>query len=430
VRAIWTALALWAVGCGGRTTTVMVDVSLRAGDPSPPQLLVSVYDVHHALVRDRPTTSSTLPGKLRIDGLPDVAERLRVVMRGGSPLVSDGQAVSTVAGDQATLALVLSSLTKDTDGDGVPDSVDNCPSVANADQTDTDGDGVGDACPAGDGGVDLAPALDGSLDGSPDASMDGAADLASDAARPPDLARDAAMMPPDLAGDMSGIVPSNCPGAGGRVCEGFESGSINTTLWSLTQNGMTVTVDGTHVYRGTKAMHVHADAVPSGGTGGTRQGEIDATLSPTINPMYLRAFVYIDKQVPPGGNLMDVQGGGPSYTGAVLAYGDGTAWLEVLNYNNTGPHFDQVSSPTQAITAGTWMCLEVETISDTGSGGGMNVWFNDSPVGNLSPMGITQLPLYVDAVFGLDFSDPVPAPAVDAWFDEIMIDSARIGCAK
>jgi hypothetical protein len=32
------------------------------------------------------------------------------------------------------------------DGDGVPDSQDNCPSVSNPDQTDTDGDGVGDAC--------------------------------------------------------------------------------------------------------------------------------------------------------------------------------------------------------------------------------------------------------------------------------------------
>jgi acetyltransferase-like isoleucine patch superfamily enzyme len=34
----------------------------------------------------------------------------------------------------------------DTDGDGIPDGSDNCPTVANPNQTDTNGDGFGDAC--------------------------------------------------------------------------------------------------------------------------------------------------------------------------------------------------------------------------------------------------------------------------------------------
>lgn len=34
----------------------------------------------------------------------------------------------------------------DTDGDGVMNSEDNCPEIANADQSDIDGDGIGDAC--------------------------------------------------------------------------------------------------------------------------------------------------------------------------------------------------------------------------------------------------------------------------------------------
>ena len=34
----------------------------------------------------------------------------------------------------------------DTDGDGAPDSADNCPAVANSDQLDSDSDGQGDAC--------------------------------------------------------------------------------------------------------------------------------------------------------------------------------------------------------------------------------------------------------------------------------------------
>jgi len=41
-------------------------------------------------------------------------------------------------------------LVKDTDNDGIEDGTDNCPNVANADQTDSDGDGQGDACDADD----------------------------------------------------------------------------------------------------------------------------------------------------------------------------------------------------------------------------------------------------------------------------------------
>ncbi|MBS0171756.1 MAG: thrombospondin type 3 repeat-containing protein [Nitrospira sp.] len=38
------------------------------------------------------------------------------------------------------------SSTLDSDGDGIPDNIDNCPLTPNPDQADTDGDGVGDAC--------------------------------------------------------------------------------------------------------------------------------------------------------------------------------------------------------------------------------------------------------------------------------------------
>ena len=51
----------------------------------------------------------------------------------------------------------------DYDDDGIADSVDNCPLVANADQSDVDGDGVGDVC-------DLTPCPDADGDGYPDVS--------------------------------------------------------------------------------------------------------------------------------------------------------------------------------------------------------------------------------------------------------------------
>jgi len=41
-RAMVTVLAILAGGCGGPSTTVLVAVGLRTGDPPPAQLLVSV----------------------------------------------------------------------------------------------------------------------------------------------------------------------------------------------------------------------------------------------------------------------------------------------------------------------------------------------------------------------------------------------------
>ncbi len=54
----------------------------------------------------------------------------------------------------------------DSDGDGIPDAIDNCPTVANADQHDEDADGLGDAC-------DPCPYLPGNAD---DSDGDGVGD--------------------------------------------------------------------------------------------------------------------------------------------------------------------------------------------------------------------------------------------------------------
>lgn len=54
----------------------------------------------------------------------------------------------SITGSVATITYTLSvaAPVTDTDGDGVPDSTDNCPAVANPGQADADGDGLGNAC--------------------------------------------------------------------------------------------------------------------------------------------------------------------------------------------------------------------------------------------------------------------------------------------
>ena len=45
-----------------------------------------------------------------------------------------------------TFTISITDVDEDSDGDGINNSIDNCPSVANASQADADGDGIGDAC--------------------------------------------------------------------------------------------------------------------------------------------------------------------------------------------------------------------------------------------------------------------------------------------
>ncbi len=86
-------------------------------------------------------------------------------------IVPDAMADAAVMPDAVADAAVMPDATPDsnldTDGDGVPDSMDNCPTIANPDQANEDGDRFGDAC-------DPCPPI--ADDNPPDSDGDGVAD--------------------------------------------------------------------------------------------------------------------------------------------------------------------------------------------------------------------------------------------------------------
>jgi hypothetical protein len=75
-----------------------------------------------------------------------------------NPSVSGGKLADANA-TSITVHVVAPAIT-DTDGDGVADAADNCPTVANAGQANNDGDAQGDACDADDDNDTVADAGD------------------------------------------------------------------------------------------------------------------------------------------------------------------------------------------------------------------------------------------------------------------------------
>ncbi len=94
-----------------------------------------------------PSNGFTYSGSVALNVQPGDTYGFRLSGRNNDPYYSPARLAGTLLVDEP-----------DTDGDGVKNGDDNCPTVANADQADTDGDLVGDACDTDDDG-------DGVLDG-------------------------------------------------------------------------------------------------------------------------------------------------------------------------------------------------------------------------------------------------------------------------
>jgi hypothetical protein len=96
------------------------------------------------------------------DGITDTIDNCPSVPN-PDQLDADGDGIGDVCDNCPAIANVNQA---DADADGIGDACDNCPAVPNADQLDTDEDGIGDACEvlpilsvnkAGTGGGNVAP---------------------------------------------------------------------------------------------------------------------------------------------------------------------------------------------------------------------------------------------------------------------------------
>jgi hypothetical protein len=104
---------------------------------------------------------STFLGGTQTDDFPSIAvDTLGNAYVTGITNSDDFPTVNPIFPSGGTNTGFLSKISEDTDGDGVLDNSDNCPTIPNPAQIDTDGDGLGNVCDDDDDGDSIFDSVD------------------------------------------------------------------------------------------------------------------------------------------------------------------------------------------------------------------------------------------------------------------------------
>jgi hypothetical protein len=253
-----------------------------------------------------------------------------------------------------------------------------------------------------DGGMDLAPADLAAIDLA--AGDLGAGDLAET--------------------DLAQIV---CP-TGVLLCDGFESGTIDPVIWdqSTTTTVGTVTPDNTRAHRGAWSLHLHTSAITSGGTAIATVGE-NHTFTSAGQTFFVRAYYYFPSGTASTAVATLLDASQTSGAGDDVSLAIDHDALSMYDGFAAGAY---TASTTPLVPLDAWTCVEWEV--DTGTPNQMHAWVNGTQVTQLDLMeATTGTPQIGGLDVGLGIYPPnASTAALDVWLDDVIVDRARIGCAR
>jgi hypothetical protein len=352
-------------GCndGGTEVMFLVDAAAgSAGGSGPVEILL--FDSKHRLA-DHRVDDASLPGAVVVSSLPAPAT-LRVVIRAGSDLVG-ATTFDTKKGQRVQVRLTLARDLADGDSDGIPDSVDDCPGVADPLQEDADGTLPGDAC----------------------------ADL------------------PD--GGSPACLTSYA------LCEDFEAASLDGTRWRTNNDHGASSLDTTEHHGGNQALRSSNDALAMATFGAAAIFETE-TL-PALKDMHIRAFVRVPAGFPGAPTaLIKVQQTADPHHGVTLQLDSGGFSI----YNDL-PATSTFQKPARPFPYDQWFCVEwqIQLGSPTGTS---RVFIDGSEVGELNAAQDTSATGIDQVSFGMVVYAPAAVDARKIWIDDIAIAAAPIGC--
>jgi len=325
--------------------------------------------------------------------------------------------VAAAAGALGVFALAAWACSSSSDGAGIADA--------------GGGPGDGTTAPLPEAAVEAAPPGDDAAPGDAGSAEDAGAETG--APPPGDGGRDFSTDRSTFFGD------SRCADAGLQLCEDFESGKIDTSVWTV--SGTKPAVDTLQHARGTHALHITM-------SGNGQSYLIEKKTFPEPNDTYFgRMFVYFASlPAPPGmtySHWTVIGASGSGVSGEIRVSGQlqngknlwGVGTDNRVDDAGTGDWTtsddDPKGHPT-AVPLNQWLCIEWMHEGDTSE---TQLWWDDvlhpslstSPSvngGNGNPF---ILPQFKQVWVGWDEYQTSTEP-FELWIDEVAIDTRRIGC--
>lgn len=244
-------------------------------------------------------------------------------------------------------------------------------------------------------------------------------------------------------------------GCSGLVCEDFESGSLDAAKWDQVAKGGIVMIEQQRVAHGKYAVQLHAPSGASDDWALLVVKEVPAALKGTTT--FGRAYVYL---APETTASIHIQFAFAGHNGSGSATGPAPfsklRYMEVATHSGTwqlgfdlldlSPLVEEVSYSKTALPTNKWACLEWQFDDRPDA---VTAWIDGAQVGTFDNTNVAYAspgpvpkpgsPLWngtsTDLIggfdtFGFGFHDWHPQKAFDVYYDDVVLDSKRVGCLK
>ena len=241
---------------------------------------------------------------------------------------------------------------------------------------------------------------------------------------------------------------SSCPGL---ICEDFETGSIDPAKWDTSSKGGTVAVQTQQVAHGKYALHLQALASGSDDWATLFAKNVPAALKAATT--FGRASMYFSAgasaslhiQFPFAGSNGTGSGSGPAPLAQLRYLEVGSydgQWQLSMDLHDVTPNIEDSAYAGTKIPTEKWVCVEWELedqperitlwVGGTQAGVFDNMHINYSSDGTKSGgtlyQGKNSGLIGVFDTFGIGFHDWHPTKAFDVYYDDVVLDTKRVGC--